>query len=215
MNLGSSESPRDADPRDADPSDPGARLAALIGAAAVAGSFPAQGLWAPRAAAKGAVLFAQGDSDGDVRVLTRGLVKLVYLTPQGDERIKSFVADAGVFAPRGLADGPGPSPYSAICLEPSEIARLPAPALRAAIARDPALREAAADFTLWVLRRKQAREAALLCDSAEDRYLSFLADAPGLARRLPQGEVARFLGITPVAFSRIRRRLRGQVALPG
>ncbi len=41
----------------------------------------------------------------------------------------------------------------------------------------------------------------------EARYLALRAGAPEALARLPQGDVARFLGVTPVAFSRIKRRV--------
>ena len=49
----------------------------------------------------------------------------------------------------------------------------------------------------------------LLCRSAEERYRVFLAQEPALADRLTQSDIARYLGITAIALSRIRRRLAG------
>jgi CRP-like cAMP-binding protein len=89
------------------------------------------------------------------------------------------------------------------------IARLPRPFVEARVAEDTATRAAFLAFSTWVLRRKQAREEALLCLSAEDRYRRMRADHPTLVARLPQGDIARFLGITPVAFSRVKRRVAG------
>ena len=70
------------------------------------------------------------------------------------------------------------------------------------------MREAALTFSAWVLRRKQAREAALLSMTPEARYRALLTHAPDALARLPQGDIARFLGITPIAFSRIKRRMK-------
>jgi CRP-like cAMP-binding protein len=40
------------------------------------------------------------------------------------------------------------------------------------------------------------------------RYAAFVAQRPGLAARVPQQDLARYLGITPVSLSRIRGRLK-------
>jgi CRP-like cAMP-binding protein len=40
----------------------------------------------------------------------------------------------------------------------------------------------------------------------EQRYAAFLAREGNLAQRVPQKDLARYLGITPVSLSRIRRR---------
>jgi hypothetical protein len=41
----------------------------------------------------------------------------------------------------------------------------------------------------------------------EARLRAVLSGAPDIAARLPQGDIARFIGVTPVAFSRIKRRI--------
>ncbi len=50
--------------------------------------------------------------------------------------------------------------------------------------------------------------------TAEARLRAVLAGAPEVAARLPQGDMARFIGVTPVAFSRIKRRIGPQAARP-
>lgn len=44
--------------------------------------------------------------------------------------------------------------------------------------------------------------------SAEARYRSFLETYPDLAMRIPQKDLARHLGVTPVGLNRIVRRVR-------
>jgi CRP-like cAMP-binding protein len=46
--------------------------------------------------------------------------------------------------------------------------------------------------------------------SAEERYLQLLADYPTLSQRVTQRHIASYLGITPEALSRIRRRMAEQ-----
>lgn len=175
-------------------------------ASALAARAMRLGLWHPRAYARGARLFTQGETVADVLVLDRGLVKLVYGTAEGEEWIKSFIVDRGVF---GAADGAAPGSYGAVALEPSVVARLPRAVVEDLVAADAELRAAYLAFSAWVVRRKQAREEALLCLSAEARYRTLAAESAPVLARLPQGDIARYLGITPVAFSRIKRRLAG------
>ena len=54
---------------------------------------------------------------------------------------------------------------------------------------------------------KERRERELLMLSAEERYRLFLGRYKHLEKRIPQYQIAAYLGITPVALSRIRRRL--------
>ncbi|ESW61105.1 MAG: hypothetical protein Q27BPR15_08310 [Rhodobacter sp. CACIA14H1] len=165
-------------------------------------------LWAERTLPKGAPIFAAADGSDDVVLLLSGLVKLVYTTEAGEDWVKSFILDQGVFSGRGAADAAAGEGYGAVCLEPCRFVRLPRSFVERSAAADDNLRAACAAFAAWVLARKQAREAALLTMSPEARYRMLRTGAAAALARLPQGDVARFLGVTPVAFSRIKRRLQ-------
>lgn len=164
-------------------------------------------LWSPRDLPKGAAAFAAGDETADVFLLLSGLVKLVYTTEGGEAWIKSFILDQGVFSGRGASDAAPGESYGADCLEPCRIVRLPRPFVQEAVAGDATVRAAYDAFAAWVLARKQAREAALLTLTPEARYRALRTHATAALARLPQGDVARFIGVTPVAFSRIKRRV--------
>lgn len=164
-------------------------------------------LWHPIVAADGTFLFEQGDPAEHVWILEEGLVKLSYFTVDGQEWTKSLVVDCGLFA--GSIDWTTEEPcrFAAKALENSQLVQLPIDWFRNAIAANSELQSVMAAFGLWLQSRKQQREEALLCQSAEQRYLDFLASAANLSARLPQQEIAKYIGITPVALSRIRRRL--------
>ncbi len=55
--------------------------------------------------------------------------------------------------------------------------------------------------------RKSARELSLLTQTAEQRYLALLQNQPDLVRYIPLQYLASYIGITPQALSRIRRRI--------
>lgn len=155
---------------------------------------------------KGEVVFRQGDHSRDIYVLRGGLVKLFYLTHDGKEWIKSFIADAGVFGSRRSQIGGETSAFTAACLEPCEVLVLGYDRFRAAMAQDAGLLELFLEMSESMALRKEIREHDLLCLSAEARYRRFIAEQGDLAARLMQVDIARFLGVTPVALSRIRRR---------
>lgn len=54
---------------------------------------------------------------------------------------------------------------------------------------------------------KESRERELLLFDAETRYRLFLERFPGLDRRVKQHYIASYLGITPVALSRVRKKM--------
>jgi CRP-like cAMP-binding protein len=55
--------------------------------------------------------------------------------------------------------------------------------------------------------KKNKRQLSLLKDSAEQRYKNLLTDYPHLIQHIPLKYLCSYIGITPQALSRIRRRI--------
>lgn len=55
--------------------------------------------------------------------------------------------------------------------------------------------------------KKSKRELSLLHDTAEERYLKLFAEQPHLLLQIPLKYIASYIGITPQALSRIRKRI--------
>jgi CRP-like cAMP-binding protein len=55
--------------------------------------------------------------------------------------------------------------------------------------------------------KKSRREISLLNDSAEQRYLNLFSEQPLLIEKIPLKYIASYIGITPQALSRIRKRI--------
>ncbi|CAN1553363.1 Crp cAMP-binding proteins - catabolite gene activator and regulatory subunit of cAMP-dependent protein kinases [Flavobacteriaceae bacterium] len=55
--------------------------------------------------------------------------------------------------------------------------------------------------------KKSIRELTLLTDSAEQRYLNLFTEQPHLLQLIPLKYIASYIGITPQALSRIRKRI--------
>lgn len=53
----------------------------------------------------------------------------------------------------------------------------------------------------------QERILARLSETAEERYINFRKKYPTMDKRIPQNQVATFLGITPESLSRVRKQL--------
>lgn len=49
--------------------------------------------------------------------------------------------------------------------------------------------------------------------TAEDRYRNFCKKYPSLVNRLPQKEIAAFIGVTPEFFSKMRKRLMKEIII--
>lgn len=156
---------------------------------------------------KGDHLFNQGDVCRDVFCMRSGLVKFYFNTLEGKEWIKSFIVDKGVLGTRSSQLLEIASPFSALCLEDTEVIRFPYEIFEEVCFEDLELARAIFQFTQWLGVKKELREYQLLCLSAEEGYQAFIDANPTLLDRLTQIDIARYLGITPIALSRIKKRL--------
>ena len=55
--------------------------------------------------------------------------------------------------------------------------------------------------------KKCKRELSLLTNTAEQRYLSLFIERPDIIKQIPLKYIASYIGVTPQALSRIRRRI--------
>jgi CRP-like cAMP-binding protein len=161
----------------------------------------------PRAYLPGQMLFECGGSDRAVHYLCSGLVRYFYLTEAGKERNQSFAAENNLVACLPSFIGGGPCTFTVEALEPTHTLVIPALAFARGAAERPYWQRLKLRLMEHVALRKSAREAEFLLDSAESRYRRFLTTHAELAVRIAQYHVASYLAITPVALSRIRRRM--------
>lgn len=151
-------------------------------------------------------VFRQGDRDTAVYRLQRGLLKAYYVSESGKETIKSFVQPGELIGSLSAAFRKETCSFSLVCLESSVLVRIEFDELYAASQRDLQLARAMLDHLLEFAMKKERREREFLTESAEQRYRLLVRQAPELLGKVRQKDIARYLGITPVALSRIRKR---------
>lgn len=156
---------------------------------------------------KGTFLFRQGERGGNLFFIQRGLVKAYYETLDGKEFIKSFVTEGEFIASMQSTVAGNPNSFTVLSLEDSVVIDVPKQEVLNLVANNPGLTDVLNSMLLKLAMKKERREYELLCMSPEERYLLFCEREVGLLGRLSQNDIARYLGITPVALSRIRRRV--------
>ncbi len=167
---------------------------------------PAIGSISKRSLDRGAYLFRQGEVNRNLFQISDGLIKLAYLKLDGTYYTKSFIGEGEVFASLTCTLTGMPSRFAAICLTSVEIEQIPSRTIGELSTRDPAMVNFTKSIFQKLALRNEEREYDFLCLTAAERYEKFLRSAPDIARRLTQTEIAAYLGITPVALSRIRAR---------
>lgn len=154
----------------------------------------------------GATLLRLGEAPQHLWWIRQGLVRFYFLTPEGQERNKSFHVE-GAWIGSGMPPRPAPSPYAIEALEDTQLLELPYSELVECLRLFPTVAALHEEAMACIFERQAQREAELLSEDAATRYQRFLQEQPALAARLPLHHVASHLGITNVALSRIRGRL--------
>jgi CRP-like cAMP-binding protein len=153
-------------------------------------------------------LVRAGEVASNFYFIAKGLVRFFYSTEAGKEFNKHFAMEngyAGSFQSLVLHE---PCGFFIQALERTETIVLPNQVLNEFYDRHPCWERIGRRNAENLAMIKEMREKEFLLDSLETRYRRFLKEYPGLADRIPQYHIASYLGVTDVALSRIRKKLK-------
>ncbi len=139
--------------------------------------------------------------------LAQGLLRSYYISPKGEEVNKHFFLAGSLAAPLTSLVTKEPSPVYIGALEPSRLLQARYQDILRLYQQYPNLNKIGrvAVELAWIA--KERRETQLIMLDAKARYRAFQDEYPGLEQRIPQYQIASYLGITPVQLSRIRKPL--------
>ena len=147
-----------------------------------------------------------GELPSEIAYIVSGLFRVYYLSNSLDERIMVFRAEGDLLAAFSSFIENTPSRYSIQALEDSRLICLSLDDYMRLMTRHPSLQIAEAKYVRMLYLEKEKREIELLSKDAAGRYKAFLQRYPQFSNRLHQYHIAAYLGITPVALSRIRKK---------
>lgn len=136
----------------------------------------------------------------------KGLVREFYLK-DGEERTTQFYLEGeGISACLSGAERV-PSPYYLECVEACTLSVLTAEREVELYRRFPRLESICRVQTERLLLEYKAQMTRYITSSPEERYLHLKQQRPELLTRVPQYQLASYIGVKPESLSRIRRRL--------
>jgi len=155
---------------------------------------------------KGDVLFRQGEVNTSLFFVSEGLLKAYYVTFEGRELIKSFIQEDEFIGSLISCRTKQPSTFTVKCIEDSTVMCVAFDSLLEAKLNPKDISNLMIEALFNLSIKKEQREYEFLCLSAPERYSIFKEKQPNLIERITQNDLARYLGITPVALSRIKNR---------
>ncbi len=154
---------------------------------------------------KRAHVFSQGAKSNSIYLVKQGALKAYYLDLDGKEYVKSLLFTGNTIASVKALQGDVCS-FSLICLEDTSLYKLSYDKVKDIALSNLSVANSVIDLLMQFGIKKERREFELLTLSAEQRYQQLLASTPDIHQRVTQNDMARYLGITPVALSRIKHK---------
>jgi CRP-like cAMP-binding protein len=156
---------------------------------------------------KKSYVFSQGDEDNYIYLVLEGVLKACYYDEDGKEYIKSFLFSGDSIASSQALSG-GLCSFSLYSLKETKLLKISYQQVRQVADNNLECASSIIDLLMSFAMKKEQREFELLCLSAEQRYKKLLTKSPDIPQQITQNDIARYLGITPVALSRIKHNPR-------
>jgi len=138
--------------------------------------------------------------------VTKGLVRLFYLTPEGKELNKAFYGENHIVGNLSAVILNENSRFAVETLEPCTLVKLPMDRLQECYKNSAPWQSLFNYGCQMMLIRNERREAELLTMNARQRFLQFTRNFPEYLERIPQYHIASYLGITPEALSKYKKQ---------
>jgi CRP-like cAMP-binding protein len=149
-------------------------------------------------------LLQEGDVARMETFIIKGLTRSYELDEQGQEHIIQFgVEDWWVGDLYSFLSGK-PTKYNIDCLEDTEVLQIDRERQEQLYQEVPKMERHFRIIIQNAYIASTSRVAATLAKSAAERYQDFIASYPQIEQRIPNHQIASYLGITPQSLSRIR-----------
>jgi CRP-like cAMP-binding protein len=157
---------------------------------------------------KGTLLLEEGKLSNECFFVIKGCLRCFYIK-DGEEKTTEFYTEEQAVTPSAYGTKI-PSEYYIDCLEDT-IAGVGTPEMETEMyLKFPQIESLNRALGEAIMAKYQDTFAEFKMASPEERYRNLLKTRPDLIQRVPQHQIASYLGITPESLSRIRKRLAKQ-----
>ncbi len=154
---------------------------------------------------KGTILLKEGQKSQDEYFILKGCIRKYYII-DGEEKTTAFFTELEVLTPHCVINN-APSEYFISCLEDT-ILTVANPGMDVEIfTKSPKFELMCRIMAEEMLAKQQINFDEFKTSSPEQRYLNLVQKRPDLIQRVPQHQLASFLGIKPQSLSRLRARI--------
>lgn len=154
---------------------------------------------------KGTALLKEGQKSNVGYFVLKGCIRTYYII-DGEEKTTAFYTEMEVLTPHCVISK-APSEYYISCVEDT-ILIVSTPDMEAEMfSKFPRFETLCRILAEELLAKQQIDFDAFRTSSPERRYLNLLQRRPDLIQRVPQHQLASYLGVKPQSLSRLRARI--------
>lgn len=154
---------------------------------------------------KGTILLKEGQRSKESYFVLKGCIRVYYII-DGEEKTTSFYTELEALTPHCVINK-APSDYFINCVEDSILLISNADTSEQVNAKFPKFETMCRILSEELMAKQQIDFDEFKISSPEKRYLSLVEKRPDLIQRVPQHQLASYLGITPQSLSRMRARM--------
>lgn len=155
---------------------------------------------------KNEIIIHQGQIENYLSVVTAGIVRC-YIEKDDKEVTTNFVFENNYMSSYESFLTKTPSPYTIEALTDVEMWRASKESFLHFFSHTSIGNYLGRISAEGLYLKKAQREISFLTETAEERYLKLLKQDPQLLQKVPLKYIASYIGITPQALSRIRKRI--------
>jgi CRP-like cAMP-binding protein len=154
---------------------------------------------------KGTILLKEGQNSKESYFVLKGCIRTYYLI-DGEEKTTAFYTEMDALTPHCVINK-APSEYFISCVEDSILTISNADMEMEINSKFPKFELMCRKLSEQLLVKQQMDFDEFKTSSPEQRYLNLLQKRPDLVQRVPQHQLASYLGIKPQSLSRLRARI--------
>ena len=155
---------------------------------------------------KGTYLIKEGKYVKDAYFVVSGCIR-EYTLQDGEEKTTAFYTEQQSAVDFVALTQKKPSKINFICTEETTVAIVNAEKEQALYKKHPRFESFCRSGVEQMMGQKQEQLAESINLKPEQRYQKLVAERPELVNRVPQYQIASYLGIKPESLSRIRLRM--------
>lgn len=158
---------------------------------------------------RGDVIAKEGDFNSNTYFVLKGLVRQFKLI-DGNEITTHFFSEGQWIIYLENFQNRKPSQRTLICVEDTTVVVGNEEKAQALFKQFPNFETISRQVMESVFREQQLLLESYITDKPEQRYLKLLQNRPDIFQRVPQYDIASYIGVKPESLSRIRKKLAGK-----